>query len=278
MENLTGMNAVRSLARKYAQETTTHGVAQLAKDGSKLRVFVYAVALLASSAFLLYSFSLTLQSFVKGDTFTNIEIVKKSTQDFPTITLCPNIQYTMSGLLSMFPGVNITRVQRALLFNQDVTDFILTFPNAQSQSFRAFNRLLAPTFENTFFLCSQGEDSGFNCSTRISDLDLQFSACFSINARSAVQKLGRWTSTQVGRVGGFELYLDVVPDDELLSDEKMSGFVFAVHDVDEYPGELTLLRSKYVGPGQTYMYNLALSKEVYKTLPPLLERELCYSE
>ena len=258
--------------RTFAEETTTHGVAQLVKEGAKLRVIVYALALLAGTTFLVYSFSLTVRSFIQGETYTNIEIQKKPSQDFPSLTVCPNIKYTKSALQRHYPDINVTEAHQSLIFNDNI--FSLNLPGATTMPRREFIKMLSVRSNETFTHCHFGNYTTINCSDLISDLDLDVGACFSINSLVTVQRNGVMTSDRVGRKGGFAIYVDAQPDDELLTSEYMTGFELYIHSVEKYPGKLSIEKSKYLAPGFTY--NIALRKEVYKTLPAPYSTEDCY--
>ena len=61
--------SLRRHARQYAAETTTHGVAQLMKEGSKIRVTIFALALLAGTTFLTLAFVEALIGHSRGDSW-----------------------------------------------------------------------------------------------------------------------------------------------------------------------------------------------------------------
>ena len=101
------MPRLQTYGKEFAQETTTHGVAQLAKDGSKLRVFVYAVALLASSALLLYILTMSIIRYRSGDSYIDVTIERKDNLTFPSVTICPLSFYTRGFFENHFPDMDL---------------------------------------------------------------------------------------------------------------------------------------------------------------------------
>ena len=272
--------ALRRHMRQYATETTTHGVAQLMKEGSKIRVIIFALALLAGTTFLTLAFVEALIGHSRGDSYMDIEVVQKEHLEIPSITMCSVSFYSRSAFERSLPEVNVTEMEDFLRFIRfgsayyptDTSGFhARTFGNMTVRE--SYDRLMSNNLNETFLYCAVFNQLT-NCSDMIDFQHTNMGKCFTVNARQAVLDRGPLLATYPDRTGGASFIVDARPDDYLLVDEVMVGFYFLVHDVDEFPlmhGPLL-----FMGPGQ--VANVAVTKEVRKRLPPPYSEIQCVDD
>ena len=272
--------------KNFAQETTTHGVAQLAKDGSKLRVFVYAVALLASSALLLYILTMSIIRYRSGDSYIDVTIERKDNLTFPSVTICP-LSFMSQGMFEReFPEIDIEFFQETQQFgpfglNYDVeTDE--EFHNV-SRIQESLRRYLASTYNtlyfnswlsNDIFLRCVFDSRVIDCSDYISTLLTDLGYCHTFHSRDVAKRHGPFVDAYANRLFGIILTLDANPDDYLYTSFMSSGFAVLINDLDVFP--VTDGKSIFVGPGQST--DIALEKEIHTKLPPPFSNEDCVDD
>ena len=186
----------RHLASTFAQETTTHGVAQLAKDSSKLRVFVYAVALLASSALLLYILTMSIIRYRSGDSFIEISVVRRKNLTYPSVTFCPLSFYTRDFFESEFGSSVLEEVQELFQFGE----FGLWSDVPSRTQVNNETRLMLESYFSTSlhwmyqqsrsakdtFLCCSLDNTALNCSQYITSLLTDQGVCQTFHSRDVV--------------------------------------------------------------------------------------------
>ena len=283
---LTRKKQLQNHAKSFAQETTTHGVAQLAKDGSKLRVFVYAVALLASSALLLYILTMSIIRYRSGDSYIDVTIERKDNLTFPSVTICP-LSFMSQGMFEReFPEIDIEFFQETQQFGP----FGLNYDVETDEEFHNISRIqeslrryLASTYNtlyfnswlsNDVFLRCVFDSRVINCSDYISTVFTNLGSCHTFHSRDVAKRHGPFVDAYANRLFGIILTLDANPDDYLYTSFMSSGFAVLINDLDVFP--VTDGKSIFVGPGQSI--DIALEKEIHTKLPPPFSKENCVDD
>lgn len=222
-----------------AENSNCHGISHISKNGNWLIKILWIVCFCASCSYCIYNLSLSLVDFFNYDVHTKVEIHRKTSIEFPALTICHKNLINSTKLRKYSPDLFYKFLESKIFFQSfNLTDSMFENLSIMEANFilnflENNNEINNFTYEIDDFLL----DCIFNfvkCTKNDFERLLipKLGNCYKFNSKNLFKKPVE--SIYAGTNGGLKLVLKIVPEDEL-NIMKSNGFQLYIHNSSSIP-------------------------------------------